>query len=172
MVRGRLSLVFTLLVGLASQAGSCGPKPSRIEHTDTVQQPTAEEQIDPELRFAVEAIVALFDHADNHVRDAAIRTIGGIGQAAWFAALGVLDVIKRSDSITGEHAVDTLIRLGPKAIPQLMVALEDDDSRVRIAAATALGEIGADTDKTKTALIPDLLTYLDRQMSGSGPQSV
>ncbi|MCC6905918.1 MAG: HEAT repeat domain-containing protein [Anaerolineae bacterium] len=70
-----------------------------------------------------------------------------------------LDELQTDDMEARRAALDRLVRIGPDALPVLLVALMTRDERTREAAAWALGELG------DTRAVPELLRRLHEEQS-------
>jgi HEAT repeat protein len=96
------------------------------------------------------ALVGALGHADEDVRRAAARSLGGLGPAA----LPAIDqALARKDARTSRQAAETLGFLGPAAIPSLTAALRHADPQVRRIAARALGRLGPQAHQARSALV-------------------
>ncbi len=90
--------------------------------------------------LALDHLLSLAAHEDPDVRWKACVALGEIGDIRAVPAL--LGRLADSDRFVRTRAVSALVRLGSPALPFLTLALEDPDTRVRLGAADALGQIG------------------------------
>ena len=87
---------------------------------------------------AVEPLVAALGDGETYVRDCAARALGWIGDDQALEPLIAL----LGDAEAGSAAAGAAARIGGRAFDLLVEALEDDDARVRKAAAWGLECIG------------------------------
>jgi HEAT repeat protein len=85
-------------------------------------------------------LLAATTDADQAVRQAAARVLGEIKGAETVTPL--LTALKTKDETVGDHASETLAKLGHSAVTPLLTAMKDEDRRVRTRAAEALTKIG------------------------------
>lgn len=95
---------------------------------------------------AVPPLIKLTKHGDAAVRRQSVRTLGRIGRPA-LAALPELMTLTASDPDTGvrEQSAEAFGDIGPAAaagIPTLVLALHDENARVRRDAVRSLGKMG------------------------------
>jgi HEAT repeat protein len=96
------------------------------------------------------ALVGALGHADEDVRRAAARSLGGLGPQV----LPAIDkALARKDARTSQEAAEALGFLGSPAIPSLTAALRHADPQVRRIAAQALGRLGPEASAARPALV-------------------
>lgn len=177
----RLRIVATCLLAFTALGLSAAPEAppdavptvaqlrDALAASDAQTRQTAAEQLGqqgPEARAAVPDLIGILADRDVNVRAAAARALGQIGPAAK-AAVGPLIGRLKDDGqtptgtpvlIVASHA---LAAIGPDALPELMVALQDPDQRVCVGAASAIHQIGP----AAKHLVPELLTLLEKDDS-------
>ncbi len=107
-------------------------------------------QLGPEAAGALGALLGALGHADEDVRRAAARVLGGIGPPALPAIEGAM---AGKDARTSREAAEALGYLGSAAIPALAAALRHADPQVRRVAARALGRLGPQARQARSALL-------------------
>lgn len=108
---------------------------------------------------AVPALIGLLDHSSELIRRAVVEALGMIGTPVDDVVTGLIRCLQDSDVQVRFMAGLSLTRLGAAAeaaVPQLEIALEDDNRYVRAHAAEALHYIG--TGPAKDVLIKFLLS--------------
>jgi HEAT repeat protein len=109
--------------------------------------------IGPLAERAVPALTAALEDVDDGVCESAVCALGEFGTNAR-AAVPALVRCLRSNVVRRRRSVAlTLSRIGAPAVPALADLLKDDDSRMRCAAAGALGQL----DCKPVALIPAMI---------------
>jgi len=123
-------------------------------------------QIGPEAKAATGALVAAATKdEDFQLRREAVIALGAIGPDVASAIPDLAKLLR----MTKQHFVaphgfwrisdaarDTLVEIGPDALPVLVAALNDKDPTVRLISAQALGRFGAEAD-TVVPLLQGLL---------------
>jgi len=74
-----------------------------------------------------------------------------LGKAA-FPALKKANALQDPDAEVRRMVIEALSWMGPDAVPPLIAALKDASPAVRRAAARALGNLGADAQRARSAL--------------------
>jgi len=123
-----------------------------------VEAARALEELGPDAAGAVTALVEAIKDEEPDVRAAVAGALGAIGpdaEAAVSAMIEALndDGITTSDKIVWRVVGRALGRIGPVAVPNLIVALESSDYRVCQGAAVALHDIGPDAKDAVGGLI-------------------
>jgi HEAT repeat protein len=90
---------------------------------------------------AVPELITRLDDANCDVRCAACTALGLIGDASAVPAL----IARLGGRYMSKAAANALVQIGKPAVPALIEALTSPSNRVRIAACTALGQIGDNT---------------------------
>lgn len=98
-------------------------------------------------------LVDAFAHGDVTVRQAAARSVGKQGEAA-FPALQTS--LEHAQDEVRQAAAESLGWMGPQAVPTLITALRNDSPSVRQIAARSLGRLGAGASESKHALLETL----------------
>ncbi len=105
---------------------------------------------------AVQPLIELLKHADSLVQRAAIIGLGYTKSHQALQALLLHPIPGRYDTVTSDHLIDALARLG-RAVPTLLIdAASDDEPEVRQRACQALGRL----DQVDAALAEPLLALL------------
>jgi HEAT repeat protein len=107
-------------------------------------------RLGPEAAGALGALVGALHHADEDVRRAAARTLGGIGPSALPA---IEEALASKDTRASREAAEALGFLGSAAIPALTAALRHADPQVRRIAARALGRLFPQAHEVRSALV-------------------
>jgi Uri superfamily endonuclease len=92
-------------------------------------------------RQAVQPLSAALDDAEDDVRTCAAMALGELRAAE--AAPALVAQLTRANGLLVRCAADALEKIGEKAVPELVKALEHPRSQVRMWAARALGRIGS-----------------------------
>ena len=105
--------------------------------------------IGPDARIAVPALIALLKYGDTTGKRIAVYALGSIGLSAHEAREALPLIIKRLETCTNEGDRVSVVKLlgmigddASPAVPALIDALHDPESRTRAQIAKALGRIG------------------------------
>jgi Uri superfamily endonuclease len=90
---------------------------------------------------AVQPLIAALDDAEDDIRTCAAMALGELRAAE--AAPALVAQLARASGLLARCAADALEKIGEKAVPELVKALEHPRSQVRTWAARALGRIGS-----------------------------
>jgi HEAT repeat protein len=134
--------------------------------------------IGPEARSAVPALArALADRAEivparvtylhqvgPSVRGSSASALASIGRDAAAATTALIDTLRSDDSLMRRRQyVEALSAIGPEAIPPLVRALRDPETRLRIGAAESLARMGDDLVGALPALVLELANNAEYQ---------
>jgi HEAT repeat protein len=111
----------------------------------------------PQGKEAVPALMAALSDGDREVRINAAYALGEVGEDAAPAIPILIEAFKLPIDL-GTDATNAVGKMGPVAVPLLLVALKDKNSNVRWCAAMALGDIakgnrGPETQKAFRLLL-------------------
>lgn len=95
----------------------------------------------PRSKVAVMALVDALSDPDDRVRATAAAALGRIGPAAEDAVPALIETLE--DEAAGQHAEESLVKIGRAAIPALIQVVESPHQSIRWHAASALTRIGA-----------------------------
>jgi HEAT repeat protein len=105
--------------------------------------------------MAISAIARLLKSPDDMIREAAIRTLGGIGHEAKSAIPALSKLLNDDEPYIRRAAVEALGQMGPdaeSAVPAITKLLKDENPDVRQAAVEALGQMGPDAESAVAAI--------------------
>ena len=113
----------------------------------------------PEQEAAVQALVAVLQHADPEIRRQAAASLGKIGSGSEAAVKGLLASLRDTYEKVYKDAATSLGQIGSgseAAVHGLLDALQDANDRVSESAVLILGQIGSGSETT----VHELLTML------------
>lgn len=93
----------------------------------------------PRSKVAVMALVDALGDRDDRVRAMAAAALGRIGPAAEDAVPALIETLK--DEAAGQHAEESLVKIGRAAVPALIQVVESPHQSIRWHAANALTRI-------------------------------
>lgn len=132
----------------------------------TMRAATAEilGHIGPAAKDAVPALIVALNDEDEEVRDRVKLALGEIKDTRAIEPLLATFRQQRKRGDAEDAAEESLIRIGPAAIPALIKALENDAPEVKESAARVLGKMGSDAKEAVPVLI-SLINDEDENLS-------
>jgi HEAT repeat protein len=118
-------------------------------------------QIGKGFPTVVSAMIVALGDKDDTVREEVLKVLGGFGPEAQPAIPGLFASLKMpAGDLEFFHnkVADTLSKIGPAAVPQLIAALKASDKEQRLVALDALAKLGQDAKDAVPvliALLPD-----------------
>ena len=113
-------------------------------------------QIGKDAKDAVPVLISALKDSNYGVRTYAAEALGEIGKDAKVAIPVLISALKDKNSVDLPSFAKALRKIGKDPIPDLIVALKDEDKLFRYAASEALGAIGKDAKDALPALISAL----------------
>ena len=119
----------------------------------------------------VPAIAELLNDERGDVRREASETLGKLGPEAKSAVPALIESCRTGDYYLVDANVESLRKIGPAAVPAIAGLLGDKEKEIRLAAARALGKMGADA-VSAVPILQDRVKECDDSVSDAAASSL